>query len=280
MPPPAATLDALAAAEEARDALLDRTSAALRDLLEQLRRRLAGQIPADSERLMRQFSELRRLIDGELGHLAVHGARVVNGAQAESVGLAQGLVDAPLLAGGVGVALPELRLPLLELLQEIAADRITGLTTALRDQIVSQIQLTVLGAQDAVTSMDQIFRLLDGSGAGRLDGATRAEAIVRTEVGRTHSQATQRRLEQAMRQVDGLQKEWRHSGLSRNPRSGHVAANGQRVPVSEPFLVAPEVGMAPERVMYPRDPAGSARNTVFCRCVHSPFVSRWLEAAA
>jgi hypothetical protein len=280
MPPPPATLDAIAAASEARDALLDRTQRQLRDLLEALRRRLAGELPHDAERLMRQFSELRRLLDGETARLARDATAVVNGAQAEAVPLAQELVDAPLVLGGVGVALPELRLPLLELLQEIAAERITGLTEALREQIVSQLQLTVLGAQDATTTMDAIFQLLDGEGAGKLNGATRAEAIVRTEVGRTHSQATQRRLEQAMRQVEGLMKEWRHSGLSANPRSGHVAANGQRVPVSEPFLVAPEVGMTREALMYPRDPAGSARNTVFCKCIHIAWLERWQERAA
>jgi hypothetical protein len=280
MAPPVATLDALAAQEAARDALLTRTVEQLNALLVQLQQRLRGALPHDAAALARQIATLRQLIAGETTRFANGATPVVTGAQRDAVPLAQTLVDAPLAAGGLAVALPELTLPLIDALTAYAADLVTGLSTALRDQITQQIQLVVLGAQDITTAMQTIEAMLDPAGTGGLNANARAEAIARTEVGRVHSQATQRRLEQAARQVEDLMKEWRHSGLPRNPRSGHVAAHGQRVAVAAPFLVAPEVGMTRERLMYPRDPAASARNTVSCRCLSIPWVTRWADAEA
>jgi hypothetical protein len=279
MAPPVATRDALAAAEAARDALLTRTVEQLNTLLVQLQQRLRGALPSDQARLAQQLAQIRALIAGETTRFANGATPVLSGAQRDAVPLAQTLVDAPLAAGGLAVALPELTLPLLDALTAYAADLVTGLSNAMRDHMTQQIQLVVLGAQDISTAMQAIETMLDPAGTGGLNANARAEAIARTEVGRVHSTATQRRLEQAARQVEGLMKEWRHSGLARNPRSGHVAASGQRVAAFEAFLVAPEVGMTRERLMYPRDPAASARNSVQCRCIHTPWVPRWAEAA-
>ena len=54
-------------------------------------------------------------------------------------------------------------------------------------------------------------------------------------------------------------KVWDSSGDART-REEHAAADGQSVPVSQPFVVGGEA------LMYPGDPAGSAANTIQCRC--------------
>jgi uncharacterized protein with gpF-like domain len=42
--------------------------------------------------------------------------------------------------------------------------------------------------------------------------------------------------------------------------ANHVAADGQIVGMNEPFTVSGE------KLMFPGDPAGSAKNTIMCRC--------------
>ncbi len=56
-----------------------------------------------------------------------------------------------------------------------------------------------------------------------------------------------------------LMKTWVSRGDSR-VRDHHLAADGQRVPVGDPFIVGGE------SLMNPGDPAGSARNVINCRC--------------
>ncbi len=53
--------------------------------------------------------------------------------------------------------------------------------------------------------------------------------------------------------------EWDASGDGRT-RPEHAAADGQRVPFNQPFIVAGEA------LRYPGDPAGSAANVIQCRC--------------
>jgi hypothetical protein len=55
-------------------------------------------------------------------------------------------------------------------------------------------------------------------------------------------------------------KEW-VAILDRRTREAHVRADGQRVPVNEPFQVGGEL------LQFPRDPRGSAGNVINCRCV-------------
>jgi uncharacterized protein with gpF-like domain len=189
------------------------------------------------------------------------------------------MVDAPLAAGGVLVSLPEVTLDLLDTLLEFAADKVTGLTEDLVARVTAEIQLGVLGTQTPDETMTALREFLRTEAAGKTGLAARAEAIARTETGRVHSAAAQRRMDQALTTLPDLEKEWRHSGLTRTPRSGHLAADGQRVPASQPFYVAPVVGAPAEALMYPRDPAGSARNCVNCRCSSLPWLARWAEEA-
>jgi hypothetical protein len=93
--------------------------------------------------------------------------------------------------------------------------------------------------------------------------AQRGEVIARTEVNRIYSIANDARMQQAKTVIPGLGKEWVWSGRS---RQSHAAAEGQIVPVDQSF----EVGG--EQLKYPRDPAGSAKNTVRCGCASVPFV--------
>jgi len=92
------------------------------------------------------------------------------------------------------------------------------------------------------------------------------------------------RLEQAKEVVPKLQHYWTALLTSPTPpRDEHIQADrdynpqGGRIgpiPIDEPFIVGGE------RLMFPRDPAGSARNTINCRCLEVPFTPDAEERAA
>ena len=80
--------------------------------------------------------------------------------------------------------------------------------------------------------------------------------------------ATQARQEQAAKALPGLKKQWRPSGKIHS-RPAHDAADGQVRAVDEPFLVN---GVP---LLYPRDPAAPAAETVNCGCASLPMMESW-----
>ncbi|MFC7455521.1 hypothetical protein ACFQPI_20940, partial [Insolitispirillum peregrinum] len=89
-----------------------------------------------------------------------------------------------------------------------------------------------------------------------------------TELGRAFSAAAQGRMTQATKSLPGLKKKWRRSGKIQS-RHTHDLADGQVVDVDKPFVIGGE------EMMYPRDPAASASNTVNCGCMVIPHMEHW-----
>jgi SPP1 gp7 family putative phage head morphogenesis protein len=90
---------------------------------------------------------------------------------------------------------------------------------------------------------------------------SRARTIARTEAGAAFGAGRQFGMEDA-----GIElKEWHTSGLD-NVRATHREANGQQVPVDEPFIVG---GV---EMMYPGDENGPPEEVINCRCVSLPVV--------
>lgn len=85
---------------------------------------------------------------------------------------------------------------------------------------------------------------------------TRARRIAMTETAAAYGAGR----EEAMQQAGVQYKRWLTSGGD-NVRGAHAEANGQTVPVDQPF----EVGG--EQLMFPGDDAGSAENVINCHCV-------------
>ena len=88
-------------------------------------------------------------------------------------------------------------------------------------------------------------------------GRSRALTLIRTELGRAYSLAGQQRMEQAAEVLPGLKKQWRRSGKLR-ARLTHDAIDGQLRDADKPFSAA---GAS---LLFPRDPAGPAAETVNC----------------
>lgn len=100
--------------------------------------------------------------------------------------------------------------------------------------------------------------------AKRLKGVTEAklsdaQRIARTETTRVENSGKQSVFKYGEKIGFKQVKRWVSTGDSET-RDAHRKANGQTVPIDEPFIVDDE------ELMYPGDPNGSAGNVINCRC--------------
>lgn len=166
-------------------------------------------------------------------------------------------VDLPLRKVGIIQAIPEIDTTVLSIMQGYSSDLVEGLAREAIKKINNEISLGLMGQKSPYEVMKAVGRNLKDKSIFRTIGR-RAETIVRTEAGRVLEAASQARKEAAATMVPGLQKQWYYGHSPKMPRLDHLAASGQIRDVDEPFDVGGE------KLMYPKDPAGSAKNTIQC----------------
>lgn len=212
----------------------------------------AWQLPQIRKSIEQSLAE----INAGLGSSAGEGA-----AKAWSAGV--DMVDRPLEAGGIRISavLPEVDTRQLLAMRTFMLDRIQDLTANVARQAANEIGLVVLGTQTPSQAVDAIAARIEG-------GRGRAITIVRTEMGRAFSVAGHERKHDAAAVLPGLRKQWRRSGKVHS-RESHDLADGQIVEVDKPFIVG---GV---ELMYPRDPAAPASETINCGCVSLPYMESW-----
>lgn len=144
---------------------------------------------------------------------------------------------------------------------------ITDLAGDLRKALSREVLLTTTGLQTPQAAMQNTRDLLGG---GR-KAASRAQAIVRTEVGRNYSLATLLGTEDAAQFVPGLLKMWLHApaGSSKTIRPAHVAMHGHTVEVNGYFW------FPGGQLRCPHDPLGPASETVHCKCRMISYHPDW-----
>ena len=247
------------------------------DLLERTRREVTGEIAGGGKsefelaNLRQMISALEKRIDEFRRELEVQ----LRDAMTRSMGMGEQLsntavtmTNAPLVGVSRTLAMTA---------ANFSVEYIKGLTDAMRAQITDVVRRGALGGLSVKDAIDQVGRSLTAPGRFK-SIAARAEAIVRTEVMRIQAIAAHARMltnRESMRRVGyDLEKKWLTSHDAR-VRVSHQLTEGQQKPLDEPFDVAALIGgdaLLVEQLMYPRDPAGSARNTVNCRCVAIPVV--------
>ena len=178
------------------------------------------------------------------------------------------MVDAPLREIGVYASFPAIDTTVLGIMQGYGADLVKGIAKDAALRINNEITMGLMGQKTPYEVMEAVgANLKDKSIFTSI--AARAETITRTEAGRVLEAASQARLEAAAGLVPGLQKQWFHGENVRVPRPSHLAVVGQIRNVDQPFDVGGE------KLMYPRDPAGSAKNTINCSCYTVPYHPDW-----
>jgi len=186
------------------------------------------------------------------------------------------LVDMPLREVGIIRAIPEIDTAMLSVLQDFSTDLVQGLGRDAIKKISQELSLGLLGEKQPYDVMKAVGRNLKDKSIFK-SLAHRAETITRTEAGRVLEAAGQARKEAAATVVPGLKKQWYYGHSPKMPRLSHLAAaqaygpggDPGPIPVNEPFIVEGEA------LMYPRDPAGSAKNTINCGCASIPYHEDW-----
>ncbi|MBF0093983.1 MAG: hypothetical protein HQL34_05500 [Alphaproteobacteria bacterium] len=234
----------------------------LRLTLDRIDELLAGQ-PTDWQSWY--LPQLRRqVIDLLAGFGEQAGATASDGAgRAWDKGV--DVVDAPLATGGIRLEALTPRLDPGQLLamQSFLTNKMRAVAADTANRINTALGMVVTGLDTPAEVATAIQGILGGS------TRRRALTVVRTELGRAFSTATQGRLEQASKAgLKGLKKQWRRSGKIHSRRT-HDLADGQIRNVDEPFLVGGE------KLMYPRDPNGSPANTINCGCTQLPYMAHW-----
>jgi hypothetical protein len=185
-------------------------------------------------------------------------------------------VDLPLREVGILQAIPEIDTTMLSILQDFSTDLVKGLSSDAIKKINQELTLGLTGGKQPYEVMQAIGRNLKDKSIFK-SIAHRAETITRTEAGRVLEAAGQARKEKAAQVVPGLKKQWFYGHSPKVPRLSHIAAaqaygpggDPGPIPVDEPFIVEGE------ELMYPRDPAGSAKNTINCGCTSIPYHEDW-----
>lgn len=173
------------------------------------------------------------------------------------------LVDEAIRAGGIRISalLPDVDVRQLMAIRTFMTDRLRNVAAEVAGRIRSEIGLSMVGAQTPGQAVSSVASMIEG-------GRGRAITIVRTEMGRAFSVATQERQAQAATFLPGLKKQWRRSGKVHS-RVTHDLADGQIVPVDEPFTIGAH------KLMFPRDPAAPAAETINCGCTSLPIMEDW-----
>ncbi len=227
---------------------------------------LAAQ-PSDYQRW--SLPQIRSEIQRALEVFRAQGAAAVSAAQQKSWDGGKDFIDRPLEAGGVRIAgvMPLITQDQLAALKSFLADRIRDVTAEAVNRINAQLGLVTIGAQTPFEATKSVASILGEESLGR------ATAIVRTEIGRAFSVASQARMAVAAKAGVAMDKVWRRSGKP-HQRPGHAAADGQRVAYDKPFEIISKHGEI-LKLMYPRDPKAPPEETINCGCVMIPKVRGW-----
>ena len=260
----ALTEQALTLPAEARRAVFSQLEQAAREV----KAALVGVDPSSlaASRLQAMKAEIQRIMQS----FAQNASSEVGKIEQRMYTDAARSVDATVAAGyGYVPVQPVIDTRTIAIAQGYTADLITGLSHETATQINGALQRAVLGQNTLTQLVAQIGGALEGGTFSGVFGPAgdRSMSIATNEVMRVHSVASFTRIVDLGKRHDGLGKEWLHIPAARVPRVAHVLASGQVRAPNEPFLVGGE------ELMYPRDPSGSAANTIYCHCLVRPKVS-------
>lgn len=256
----------------------DETLRRLIELLQQTRRNVAEQLAANPGGFQAaRLTQLRRAIDQEIRvfRSELLASLRQSFTNAHRLGLAS--VTEPLQAIGEQGAVFSLVPSQLNVALDFSAELVTNISDDLRNTINRQLRRAALAEQSPFEAMQAVT---DALGVKASDGvwglrnrpevvkgvAARAEAIVRTELTRIYNVANHSQQAESAEVVPGLMKAWVATG-DRRTRLSHLRAHRRYrddpIPINEPFIV----GGA--ELMYPGDPAGPVRETIYCRCTQN-----------
>jgi hypothetical protein len=239
--------------------------------LERLRAQIEAKIASEdlSEFMMRKFRAIQRDIEVSIREFEdkLKDSLLKDLGKAFEIGIE--MADEPIKAAFLSISNTPISSEALRVAAVFSADLIQGLSNDVRAKVNGVLRRAALGTMTTQEAIDEIGRSIDKGAFKSI--AARAETIVRTEVLRIQSIATQLRQEANKKTIKGtgyeLFKRWLPTHDART-RASHLLAEGQTQEIDEPFTVGGE------ELMFPRDPDGSPENTINCRCTAESVVER------
>jgi flagella basal body P-ring formation protein FlgA len=216
-----------------------------------------------------RLQALKAQIDRVMAEFASQASSQVSELEAKTYEQTAVQIDATVAAGtGTLMVQPVVDRAMLQVVQGYTADLISGLTRDMSAKINAAIQRAFLGGLNLQQLVEQIGSTLeDGKFSGLFSQVgERAMSIATNEIMRVQSLASVARINGLAPHHPGLMKRWKHIPVALVPRIGHILANNQDRQPGEPFLVEGE------ELQYPRDPSGSAENTINCHCLVIPHL--------
>lgn len=207
--------------------------------------------------------KLKRAIEKAMEECALELKAAAELHRGRAVAFGQAALDAPLTVAGFSVDMlsPVVDTRQMAAMRAFMSDRMESIAARAVEKINGQLGLVMAGAQAPTDALNGITALLQGNRG-------RALTVMRTEIGRAYATASQERMDETRRYVPSLKKQWRKSGKLHG-RLEHIAAHGQVRDVDTPYDVGGE------KLMYPRDPNGSAKNTINCGCESVAWMESW-----
>lgn len=240
-------------------------------LLREAERRIAATLAAQPSDYQRwQLPQLKVEIARQLQVFEREAGERASTAASQAFDFGANVTGDSLVAAGapeIAAVLPQLDTRQLRAMQSFMVGRMEDISAAVANKINTELGLVVIGVQSPGDAIGKLAKMFKGN-------RQRAITITRTEVGRAFSIAAQQSLEAAVEKVPGLQKQWRRSGKIHS-RPDHDAIDGQVQDVDQPFELP-----SGETLMFPRDPAGSAKETINCGCESLPYMASWSVANA
>lgn len=244
--------------------------------LDNARKEVAAAV-ASTEWQLYRLPEIKAAVNRAIEDLGRQMGIEVTNAQKEMWELGVEKIDQPLRSvGRILVSIPEIDVATLSVFQEFGLGRIANLTADASSRINTEISLGLMGGKSPYDVMLNVGRNLKDKGIFN-STLKRAETIVRNEAGRALEKASSDRQVAAGKVVPGLMKVWFYGHHAKMPRLTHLAAADRYspggdpgpIPVDKPFMIDGEA------LMYPKDPSGSAANTINCGCTSIPYHPRW-----
>lgn len=207
--------------------------------------------------------QLKRAIEKAMEETALELKAAAELHQGRAFAFGRDALDAPLGMAGfkLDMLAPVIDTRQMAAMRAFMTDRMEGLAARALEKINGQLGLVMAGAQAPTDALNSISALLQGDRG-------RALTVMRTEIGRAYATATHERMGEAKAYLPALKKQWRKSGKLHG-RLEHIAAHGQVRDVDKPYDVGGE------KLMYPRDPNGSAKNTINCGCESVAWMDSW-----
>jgi hypothetical protein len=241
-------------------------------LLRELRRGVLAALGDSAGFRVWQLNQILQAIDREIFRFRPKAEQLARASTQDVFILATSMVDdVAAVVGRTGLA--GFSAPLLDAAIFVTTDQVTAVWGELGSKLKHAVKRTAFGIDDPFRSMQALARVIkDPKTFGSV--MNRAEAIIRTEVNRTFSVATDKRMRQSNQRLGGGLKKWWLTAEDSRVRDDHVEAGevyGRKgtigpIPVDQPYIVGGE------KLMFPRDPNGSAKQTIQCRCHSVPSV--------